>query len=499
MKIKFMFYWIIGVLFLQSCYDDKGNYDYKNINEVTVKLPKKYFPNLIMGDPIVIEPEITFKNPKDTAYFKYEWYLASELISTSRNCNASWPELGETYGEFRVVDTLTNCQYIVNFSVDQVTPYETGWMVLYDRNGKSEYCYIQEKGGVYTDYVDFYQKLNGEGLGSTPLRMVEHYTTSSGISEVLVIQRGGLGCVEIDGRSLLKKVTTQQEFIGESLPENFAPVDASYAGYINYILNEDGRVFSRKANPNSLHTNRYSTLPLADNGKELKIGALVSVAESRAEFTVLFDETNNRLVGSLTRNNSLAGKLTDLYCKNYPEGAIPLNNIGEYKMVYTGAYLEGQQSCEFVSIFKDPQNQYKLQQYMIQYIVGGGLEVMKIEEPKITGNGLFNEQSLYFLLRRRPYIFFTTGANFDQLYYLDLATNKTNLYKDFEGERIVSLCADKTCQHLGVALENGRFVIFDVADQLLGREVKVLHSVDNLGKVVHAIYKYGNLANFTYN
>ena len=153
-----MFYWIIGVLFLQSCYDDKGNYDYKNINEVTVKLPKKYFPNLIMGDPIVIEPEITFKNPKDTAYFKYEWYLASELISTSRNCNASWPELGETYGEFRVVDTLTNCQYIVNFSVDQVTPYETGWMVLYDRNGKSEYCYIQEKGGVYTDYVDFYQK-----------------------------------------------------------------------------------------------------------------------------------------------------------------------------------------------------------------------------------------------------------------------------------------------------------------------------------------------------
>ena len=82
MKIKILFV-VMFLLIITSCYEDKGNYDYKNINEVTVKLPKKYFPNLIMGDPIVIEPEITFKNPKDTAYFKYEWYLESELTIRS--------------------------------------------------------------------------------------------------------------------------------------------------------------------------------------------------------------------------------------------------------------------------------------------------------------------------------------------------------------------------------------------------------------------------------
>jgi hypothetical protein len=499
MKIKHIFYLVIGLLFVQACYDDKGNYDYKNVNEVTIKLPKSYFNNIIMGTPVLIEPTITFKNPEDTSYFKYEWYLAANLVSTERNLNTTWNELGETYGEFRVIDTLTGCKYMVNFSIGQVTPYETGWMVLYDKDGKSKLCYIQDQNGVYKDFIGIYEEINGEGLGSSPVKMVEHYTTKKA-SEILVIQRGAPGCVEVDGKSLMRKVTTQQEFLNETLPEQFAPVDASYAGRVNYILNGNGQVFSRQADPTALHTNRYSVLPLSDNGKELKIQALISVVESRAEFTVLCDATNKRLVGALTQSQANAGKLVNLYLENYPEGTIRLDNFGDHEMIYTGAYMEGQQSCEFVSIFKDLQNQYKLQAFVVNYIaVGGGLEIKNIDVPVVAGDGLFCDRSMYFLLKRRPYLFFTTGANGDQLYYLDLATNKTHLYKNFEGERVVSLCANKDCQNLGVALEGGKFFIFDIADQLLGREVKVLHSVENLGTVVHAIHKYGTLDNFAYN
>lgn len=498
MRIKYMFCLVIGFLLVQACYDNKGNYDYKDINEVTIKLPKTYFPNLIMGDPVLIEPDITFKNPEDTSYFKYEWYLAAKLVSNSRDLNATWDKLGETYGEFRMIDTLTGCQYGISFSIDQVTPYETGWLVLYDDAGKSELCYIQDNGGEYKNFVGIYRNINGESLGSIPVRMVEHYTTKSA-SEVLVIQRGAPGCVEVDGKSLIKKVTIQQEFLGETLPESFMPVDASYAGRVNYILNENGQVFSRQADPAALHMNRYSTLPLSDGGKELKIQSLISVVESRAEFTVLCDATNKRFVGVPTQSQSSAGKLLNLYLKDYPEGAVPLDNFGENKMVFTGAYMEGQQSCEFVSIFKDPENHYKLQNFIVDYDGGGGLEVSKMKALGTTGDGLFGDQTLYFLLKRRPYIFFTTGVNGDQLYYLDLATNKTHLYKDFDGGRIVSLCANKDCQHLGVAVEDGKFFIFDIADQLLGREVKVLHSVEDLGTVVHAIHKYGSLSNFAYN
>lgn len=42
MVMKNLIY-IIGMLFLAAaCYDDKGNYDYSEINEISVELPESY-------------------------------------------------------------------------------------------------------------------------------------------------------------------------------------------------------------------------------------------------------------------------------------------------------------------------------------------------------------------------------------------------------------------------------------------------------------------------
>lgn len=494
MKINYIIYLMLCLFFGQSCYESKGNYDYMDINNVSIDLPKSYFSNIRIGDSIPIVPTITFKYPNDTSYFYYEWYLDRQLVANTRNFNSTWNKLGSTIGEFHVIDTLTHSRYIKKFEIDQITPYQFGWMVLYEKNGESEFCYIQESENKFNSFIDLYKERNGTPLGSSPVRMVEHYSQSS--SEILVIQRGGQGCVEINGQSLLKTMTTQLEFLDDKLPNNFVPINASYSGYINYIQNENGQVFSRQANPNGLHTARYSPLPLADSGQELNITHLIQTVDAKTYFSLLFDKTNNRFLGVITQSSVAGGKLTNLFRPTYPEDVIPLDNIQNNQLIYAAAYMEKSYLCDFVAIFKDPTNQYLLQEFQIEYIpVGYGLEVKDIKTPYPAGNGLFHENSLFHLTKKRPYLFFTAGANSDQIHYLDLATRKIHLYKDFKGEQITTLCTNNNSQKMGVGLANGQFFIFDISDQWLGREIKQIYFQDHLGKIVHAIYKFGTKSN----
>lgn len=65
------------ILALASCFDDKGNYDYRNINEVTVTGIEKIY-NIMSGDRVTIRPEISGTN--DSGYtegdYAYEWARA---------------------------------------------------------------------------------------------------------------------------------------------------------------------------------------------------------------------------------------------------------------------------------------------------------------------------------------------------------------------------------------------------------------------------------------
>ena len=59
MKIKFIFYWMIGILFLQSCYDDKGNYTNQEVNTLDVSLNKVYSVRLDKDTTVTIIPQLS--------------------------------------------------------------------------------------------------------------------------------------------------------------------------------------------------------------------------------------------------------------------------------------------------------------------------------------------------------------------------------------------------------------------------------------------------------
>ena len=91
MRSRFLFYIFLFLLssLAIGCYDGEGNYDYKTINEVAVKLEETYGVRKV-DTVFVIRPEIRQSLATDTTNLKFEWYYNSasdqfkgDLVSTA--------------------------------------------------------------------------------------------------------------------------------------------------------------------------------------------------------------------------------------------------------------------------------------------------------------------------------------------------------------------------------------------------------------------------------
>ena len=112
MKIKDIYILcLLGVLFF-SCYEDKGNYNYEDVNQLKIQFTDEVI-NCIMGDTLEIVPIYKFTTDSSHANLTYEWSFLDSVISTERNLNYILPE--KTINEYvylRVFDHNTNVSYI---------------------------------------------------------------------------------------------------------------------------------------------------------------------------------------------------------------------------------------------------------------------------------------------------------------------------------------------------------------------------------------------------
>ena len=86
MRKTIIFWGIVCSWLLSGCYEDKGNYDYIEVNEVTVtvKPANTYTIYGYLGEELTVVPELTFQNPSDTLEFDYAWKLDTTVISRER-------------------------------------------------------------------------------------------------------------------------------------------------------------------------------------------------------------------------------------------------------------------------------------------------------------------------------------------------------------------------------------------------------------------------------
>lgn len=509
MKIKILLFTILSVWMFSSCFKDEGNYDYTTlhpefwgyVNSLTVYL----------GEEVEIHPIVSYGDLEDTTQVRFEWFIKDTIASTERVLRFKGTVV-ETINCDIVTIHPNGLAYVYYFQINVTSPYSLGWCLLYEDGGESELAHIttstvtDEMTGEtitkYNLYKDIYKNINGSSLGSEPIKIMEHYREEyKSNNQLLVIQRGGQGCVELDGASLQKSLNTVQEFIDEQPPLNFAPKDIVYLERFHFVWNGDGNIYTRlvPSPADGWHLTAFNNTPLYIE-KGIRVDQILYSQYFMTDFVLLYDGLNKRLVpiGSrVATNTDGPGVLT--MQEEYPEGFVDLTNFGDYELIYGSSCHDAggsasENDADFSMLLRDANGQYTWQTFHVKfkkpnYYVTFPSSQSPVQE--FTRGDLITEKTKYWLFKQRDYMFFTSGVNNDQLYYYDTNRGTIHLYKDFDGKEITAMHPNKGFTELGVGFADGTFKIFDVSEAVfISSQPKEIYSVDGIGKIVDVIYRY---------
>ena len=360
---------ILGLLvmfFLLGCYDDKGNYEYHDINSVEIEdirivYENNYIPNI--GEEVIFRPELKFALDSTATNFTYEWNFFGEVVSHERVFHWIADTAGSFFGQmiFTVTDTLLNISYVyddISIMVnDPNVVNNAGWLVLSELNGVSCLSLIQD---VY-DYepeepvympivdVDMYAKQNdGESLGGKPLGMALFWTTPESffddpIRQVLILQEGGLGTIYVEASNFKKSISLSEEFFDGVLPAGETFVNAWDRTHTTALCTSDGQLYLRiKENPAIIFSGKFDEPLAVENGMNITHYAAERGYEGRV--ALVFDAANNRFlslydvtnIGYEEDNYMTHGALREIV-EEENSTMLSLREMGNVDMLYVGA------------------------------------------------------------------------------------------------------------------------------------------------------------------
>lgn len=156
---------------LSSCYEDLGNYDYKEINEIEVEGIDQLYARDV-DDSLRIHPKILGTLYNDTSKFSYEWEIANKIYSTTHNLEIIVNMLpGSKISRFIVKDKETGIKKYHEFRLN-VSSSTAGdlIMILSKYQGKAEMSYLRlDKPANFA--VNYFEERFGYLLGSNPKQL----------------------------------------------------------------------------------------------------------------------------------------------------------------------------------------------------------------------------------------------------------------------------------------------------------------------------------------
>ena len=159
MKLKNIFIVLgLAVMFsgLQSCVDDRGNYDYIGADElIPVTIAGLKDTTVLMRWTLHITP--TLKNMGDETRYSHLWYAIPKNVfgyipqrdTLSRGKELNF-EVSYESGNYRLIyeirDTLLDVYKKEEVTMTVQSNIGTGWFVLKDVNEKTDFDYVSLKG-----------------------------------------------------------------------------------------------------------------------------------------------------------------------------------------------------------------------------------------------------------------------------------------------------------------------------------------------------------------
>ena len=522
---------IIIVLFFTNCYDDKGSNSYHDINTIEIGEFPNFENNITIGDVLDIKPELTFSSGVETENLTYTWTYCGKTRPEWNKKDFHWVTDTIALGQLalRITDPNTGVTYIQSKTYEVYSKFNAyGWIILGDKDQKSYLTFIKESieenetgEEVWADivYEDVYKQQNNSELGSIPIKIHEHFCNTYGnsnlVGNIMIVQQGGQGMVDLDGFAFQKEITIDEAFANNALPADFKPINTMSMKRVDLIENYDGKIFSRvKPNDQLFHSSSYLQTPVTLDGEELHAHIHLSTFVY-CGFATLHDFENNRLdlVLDQTINNGLTnvnkplvmpGKPSD-DIESVPADWVPLDNLGDNELIHLGYYRPdpydaySSQCVGFFMILKDKDGKYWTQDFIINRdwnISDVYLNNCKRNEidlaPYINSNSViytlpYGEESDYVLISKDKELY---------LYCRNSPKDGIKPYYTCSGN-VTAINAEKyRHRHAGIGMDNGQFIILNMKDgKNLTNEEKLIWKTPeetNLGKIVDVRFKVGS-------
>ncbi len=552
-----------SLLGFTSCIEDDNNYNYTEEIRLTsygiTGLHDEY--SFAYGQERELAPTYEFTSPVKEEDLAFEWRLDGELLleETGPTCRFSFDKMGQHEVTFSVVYKPRGVKFSKTVKILVRSPFARGWLVLSENNANeselnfvgansfnytTSYTYDKKTYEVLRDTLryDIVMKDVSPNLGQHPKGILLNtgYIGRFGelfdnVNEVIVMQDRW---AELNGNSLEREVFTEDEFQGDLPATGFQPLGASMSYSAKALLNKDGYIYwNRLTYASDFHSGAYANFPLGKDKKFKAVYPLYRINEFHAAIPALTDE--NELVGiiddALTFPNS-----AELRHTNYNSGVYSIQNGGISSSPKDDRYKFG--SSEVITLEpaspEDDGPQEQRPGYVGILKTGGNYELIHF----IWENGrhaahsrvrtvLFDRMPLHGLTGFTDIAIFNNKkyaiiADGNVLYYIQYGVgNQSKLIKLHTFNSAVKALGANDINvfyfkrpnkwqpphygHLGVALEDGTFYIFEVVekqlqtneDQLaLTKEVSVnqlfpdlnssVQQDNHFDKIVDVRYKY---------
>lgn len=525
---------LLGIL---SCYEDKGNYDYTDLNTITINS----FPDnsLYVGDTLKLYPQFEYTlGDSSNLKLTYEWRFGQRIIGNERALEWEVDTMADAYLVLRVTDPDLDMVYIREQLLRIRSPFTNmGWMVLSEKEGHSNLTYLRETSlGIdpatglnrysYKIFDNVYKMINLEELGTKPVKLHEHkaYVRLTH-ANVLVLQDDERGSVDINGTTFAFDGTLKENFLGEMFPADFHPVNAMYMGYTNVIENYDGRLYTRIKPTNLLFNAGYFIHePLMLNNEEIR-GNLIFNDWTGCKYFLIHDkgtpqDPRNRIVALIenARGDQSQGiiiKVLPTPDSGWPTGFVPLDDLGEHEVVFMTYTEVSTADCSWFMILKDKNGNYLHQEFTLRnenfnlsYPKEGSGKEMLYAYP-LPGDFAYENCVLHSACyKENPYIFIGRGR--DLYFYnrkapmipkdpadpseIEIPGDGIRHYYSFDSNITGMNAESYKSERLIVGLDNNRIVIMNTnnAKNITDDSRKIYWQPDHdFGRIVDQKYKVG--------
>lgn len=518
MKImRLIILFVMALFVLQGCYEDKGNYDYISFAKLKITL-KPENRKAFLGEPYVYYPEIEFSDETDTTGFEFWWEFTGTLsgggydtLCVGRELNFIPQQIGYLWAQLCVRELATGIITSAKVQLQVESPYAKGWLILTENAGKSCLSYVrpgyvfnedEEKFREYKEYKDVYQKLYpNDKLGDNPYRLKQVMNSQS--SMILVLQDNDP--VYLDGSTYQKIMTMDKEFVGEKYPDNWNIKDFFYGTGQDMVLDKSGQIYSRnymgQGEYDPFFSCAFANIPVQYDGQNLKIEKFIYTMPSNAYFFGLYDIETNRILWPITGGTDVGSILAANMNVNSGEPFVDLNNLGTYKLLFGGTYEAGtisgaNRGASLILLLGDQYNNIKLQEQLVSvpwpYPIA--VDIMNVRLKDFSGARYITENTQYFMLETRPYLFFATN---NKLYWYDVVSGVTKEFYTFSsGDEVVEMSSNPQESELGILLKSGTFIIMNIQNEKL-YDCEKMYELSGLGTGISLMYKYPTYTSYS--